>query len=346
MALIPLEGRKGESGGQALRAALTLSAVTGQGFVMTRIRANRTRSGLAPQHVVTVRAAALACSARVGGLFEGSPDLRFEPGLVSPGEFRFEVGTAGATSFVLQTLLPVLATGPAASHIFVTGGTHVPVAPSFHYVAEHWAAVVGRLGLRTEHRLLTAGFHPKGGGEVRSGVTPWTRPAAALVLDERGPLLGLRGTSGAGRVKGAPAARVRDAVAGRLWEDRRLEAEWTVLDLQAAGPGSFLLLEAVFKNGRAAFPYLGERGLRPEVLGDRAARRLLKFLESSEGAVDPLLADQLVVPLALGGGGGRITTPEVTRHLETVVAVAVAFGFSAATFGRSGGPGGVEVARC
>ena len=116
------------------------------------------------------------------------------------------------------------------------------------------------------------------------------------------------------------------------------------MDVPAASPGSFLLIEAVFEEGRAAFGFFGQRGLRAELIGDRAARTLIKFLEG-EGAVDPHLADQLAVPLALSGGGGRVTTTEVTRHLETVAAVLSQFGIPARTWGRRGGPGGLEVER-
>jgi RNA 3'-terminal phosphate cyclase (ATP) len=88
---------------------------------------------------------------------------------------------------------------------------------------------------------------------------------------------------------------------------------------------------------------LAERGLRAEVLGERAMRKLLRFLGDEEAAVDPWLADQLAVPLALAGGGGRLVTSEVTPHLETVASVLRAFGFASQAFGRRGGPGGLEV---
>jgi RNA 3'-terminal phosphate cyclase (ATP) len=86
--------------------------------------------------------------------------------------------------------------------------------------------------------------------------------------------------------------------------------------------------------------------VRAEILGDRAARHLLRFLDDEASAVDPHLADQLVVPLCLSGGGGRATTSEVTPHLETVAGIARMFGFDARVTGRRGGPGQVEVARC
>jgi RNA 3'-terminal phosphate cyclase (ATP) len=309
--LIPLDGSQGEGGGQIVRTALALSAVTGQGFEITQIRARRAVPGLRPQHLAAVRAAALACGARVGGAFDGSPDLRFEPGPVTPGDFRFEIGTAGAATLVLQTVLLPLATAGKASRVEVTGGTHVPASPSFHYLASHWRAVLSRLGVEMSLDLKRAGFYPPGGGEVGAEVRPWSRPAS-LSLETRGALVAVRGTSGSSRLTGDVAQRQRDAAQSMLWERRRMEAAWEVVDVPASSPGSFLLLEAVFEQGRAAFGLLGQRGLRAEVVGDRTARTLLKFLDG-EGAVDPHLADQLGLPLALSGGGGRVTTSEVTR---------------------------------
>jgi RNA 3'-terminal phosphate cyclase len=139
------------------------------------------------------------------------------------------------------------------------------------------------------------------------------------------------------------AQRAATAARDLLWEERRLESEWEVVEVKASSPGSFLQVEASFEPGRAAFSVLGERGLRPEQLGERAARRLLRFLEDDAAVVDPWLADQLAVPLAAGRGGGRLFTSEVTSHLATVADVLGLFGVPARSFGRRGGPGGLEV---
>jgi RNA 3'-terminal phosphate cyclase (ATP) len=342
--LIPLDGAEGEGGGQILRTALALSAATGQGFRVERIRARRTRPGLRPQHLAAVRAAGMACTAEIHGAFDGSPDLRFLPGRPTAGEFRFDIGSAGAATLVLETIAPILATAPAASRVEVIGGTHVPRSPSFHYLARHWSPVVERLGLRVPLALDRAGFYPRGGGVVRAEISPWPRPAS-LDLTRRGALVAVRGIAGQARLRGDVARRAADAARTLLWEQRRLETEWEVAELPATSPGAFVQVEAVFENGRAAFALLGERGLRAEVLGERAVRRLLRFLGDEEAAVDPWLADQLAVPLALAGGGGRLATSEVTSHLETVAAVLRAFGVEAHAFGRRGGPGGLEVGR-
>jgi RNA 3'-terminal phosphate cyclase (ATP) len=340
---LQIDGARGEGGGQILRTALALAAVTGQPFEITRIRANRTVPGLRPQHLAAVRAAALISGARVGGAFDGSPDLRFEPGVLRPGRFQFEIATAGALTLVLQTVLaPLARVGGEPSQVTVTGGTHVPASPSYHYLANHWAAVVERLGLRCSLMLERAGFYPRGGGAASAEVQPWSGATDGLVLEERGDLVTVRGTAGMGKLKADIAGALRKAAQERLWEARRLEVTWQELVVPAASPGSFLLLEAVFEKGRAAFGFVGQKGVRPEILGDRAARTLLKFL-GGEGAVDPHLADQLAVPMALGGKGGRVTTTEVSLHLETVAEILSLFGMPARTWGRRGGPGGLEV---
>jgi RNA 3'-terminal phosphate cyclase (ATP) len=294
--------------------------------------------------VAAVRAAALACGAHVRGAFEGSPDLVFEPGPVTSGDFRFEIATAGAATLILQTVLVPLARAADGSRVEVTGGTHVSSGPSFDYLARHWTAVLDRLGLRTRLELHRAGFQPKGGGELSATVSGW-EPRGSLVLEERGALREVRGLSIASRLKGAVAERQRDAAQERLWEQRRIETHWEIASPPSVSPGSFLMLEALFENGRAAFGLVGARGLRAEILGDRAARRLLKFLEG-EGAVDPHLADQLAVPMALAQTGGLVTTDETTPHMEAVAATLKHFGIGARTWGRRGGPGGLEVSRC
>jgi RNA 3'-terminal phosphate cyclase (ATP) len=345
VSLIPIDGELGEGGGQILRTALTLSAVTGQGFEMSRVRARRARPGLRPQHLAAVRAVGMGCRAEVHGAFDGSPDLRFLPDQVTAGEFDFDIGTAGSATLVLQAVLPVLATHPDPGRVAISGGTHVPRSPGYHFLARHWAPVVEQLGLRTRVVLERAGFVPRGEGRLRAETSAWARPTT-LDLTRRGALVEIRGLSASAHLKGDVARRQAEAARAFLWEQRRLESHWDVLEMPASSPGSCLQLEAVFEGGRAAFARLGERGIRAEVLGERVGRKVLRFLDDEEACVDPWLADQLAVPLALARGGGRLTTSEVTLHLETVAAVLQRFGVAATTWGRRGGPGGLEVPRC
>ena len=341
---IAIDGAGAGGGGLFLRGALALSAVSGRPFRMERIRAGALRPGLRPRHLAVVRALALCCGAEVHGAFEGSPDLRFLPGEPTGGEFSFDIGTAGASTLLLEATAPVLGTAAAASRLSVVGGTHLARSPSYHFLARHWAVVVEKLGLRLRPRLLQAGFAPKAEGRIACEVRPWARPAR-LDLSARGARVAVRGIAGAGRLKGSVAQRAADAARALLWEARRLDSDWEVIELRSSSPGSFLQVEVVFENGRAAFPAAGERGVRPELMGERAARRLLRFLDDEEAVVDPWLADQLALPMAIAGGGGRLVTSEVTAQLAAAAQLLRTFEVPCEVWGRRGGPGGLQVGR-
>jgi RNA 3'-terminal phosphate cyclase (ATP) len=339
--LVAVDGAR-ENEGIALRTALALSIGTGRGFEMSRIGERRTQPGLRPEHVSAVRAAALLCAAKVGGVFDRSPDLRFEPGPVEHGQFRFDLQGADPATLLLQALAVPLATAAAESRIEVTGGTHVADGPTAHYLMRQWVPALERLGLAVAVELRQAGFAPPGGGEVSAKVRPWTRPAPALRLDARGAFVALRGVSLGARSKAEDAQRVAEAMRAQLWESRRLEAEWEVGTLAAPSPGSMLLVEIEFERSKAVFVALGERRRAPDVTGQAMARRVIQFLDG-EAAVDPHLPDQLAVPIALGRGGGVVHTSELRAGLDRVVEVVNAFGCPARIEGRIGGPGLLEI---
>src|SRR3954463_6740035 len=107
--MIEIDGSMGEGGGQILRSALALSTVTGTPFRIENIRANRKpKPGLRRQHLTAVRAAAQICGAAVEGDAVESSKLTFRPGKVAPGDYTFDIGSAGSTTLVLQTVLPPL----------------------------------------------------------------------------------------------------------------------------------------------------------------------------------------------------------------------------------------------
>src|ERR1700687_4793935 len=139
--LVELDGSFGEGGGQILRTSLALSLLTGRPFHLRNVRARRSKPGLQPQHLMSVRAAATIGQAQSQGAGLSSKDLVFEPGAVVPGGYRFDIGTAGATSLVLHTLyLPLALRGKEPSTLTLVGGTHVLASPCFHFLQTTWRA--------------------------------------------------------------------------------------------------------------------------------------------------------------------------------------------------------------
>ena len=128
-AMIEIDGSEGEGGGQILLSALALSILTGKPFKLINIRARRTKPGLAPQHLASVRAAANISSAQYKGGQIGSAVLNFEPGTCKAGKYALGVHTAGATALILHTVyLPLALRGGGDSTLTITGKKTIKIA--------------------------------------------------------------------------------------------------------------------------------------------------------------------------------------------------------------------------
>ncbi len=306
----------GEGGGQILRSALSLSLLTGQPFRISRIRANRDRPGLRPQHLAAVRAASQVSGGQVTGDRVGSDEIAFTPGEMRPGDHFFDIGTAGAASLVVQTLLLPLALAPGSSCLTIRGGTHVPWSPCYHYLDWQWRFFLARLGIPCDLTLSMAGFYPKGGGELKARIPGDARPRP-LQLTKRGVLRAISGLSAVANLPREIAERQRSQALRRL---RTLlpdvAPDLTLEELPAHSRGTVLLLLAELEFGRACCFALGARGKRAEWVADEAVDALTAFL-NSDGVVDPWLVEQLLIPLTLADGPSSLRTSEVTAHLLT-----------------------------
>jgi RNA 3'-terminal phosphate cyclase (ATP) len=324
---IVLDGGAGEGGGQILRTALSLSAITGKPFAIHRIRQNRIKPGLRPQHREAARACAQACGAALEGAEVGSTRLEFRPQrAVTAGDHLFDIGTAGSTPLLFQTLCYPLALAGAPSQLTLRGGTHQQHSPTFHYLALVWAPAVVRLGFPVELALQAAGFYPEGGGEF----TALVRPAHAmppLDLRHRGTLLD---TAAISMVAGLPfeVAERQAARALRRLREMGIAAEAQRVPVPARlSKGSHVLLVASFERTRVGHGAVSEKGKSPEAVADEAVEAFARFLEG-RAAVDRYLGDQLLLPAALLASGlvpappgivpaTRYTVSAVTKHLRT-----------------------------
>src|SRR3989344_1293324 len=131
--MLEIDGSYGEGGGQIIRTAIAMSAIKQVPIRITNIRANRSKPGLQAQHLTGVKAAAELCNAKVSGAELGSTELTFEPGKIRFGKFRFDIGTAGAITLVLQTIIPIAAFAPSKTKFEIIGGTNVLHAPPIEY---------------------------------------------------------------------------------------------------------------------------------------------------------------------------------------------------------------------
>jgi RNA 3'-terminal phosphate cyclase (ATP) len=322
--LVTLDGSMGEGGGQILRTALTLSLLTGRPFRIVKIRANRDKPGLRPQHLTAVEAAATLGEAEVVGASVGSRDLTFRPGRYEPRDLTIDIGTAGATALVLQTLhLPLALRADRPVRVTLAGGTFNEKAPSFPFLATTWRAHLAHLGAPIALAMPSAGFYPRGGGRLEA----WIEPAELrpIVQAGRGPLVRIRGEAGVAQLPPGIAERMRAQAEARL-AARGLNAEIELVRWSGPSPGAAISLVAEHEgNAPSTFVGLGKRGKPAEAVADEAVDELLAFEDVADGAIDPHSADQVLIPLALAPGTSRYTVSEVTEHLRTNVNTIRAF---------------------
>jgi len=343
--MIEIDGSLGEGGGQMLRTALSLSCLLGKPFRMYNIRKGRERPGLAPQHLVAVRAAQCLGRAEVSGDEKGSTEISFSPRGVTGGDFEFDIGTAGSTSLVIQTLIPSLLFGRAKGRVTLTGGTHVPFSPSFHYLAEVFAPFLRRLGAELRLEIESYGFYPRGGGRIWAETTPFGEMIPLRAV-KRGELVRLDGISAVGNLPLSIAERQKNALLETLLPEVRHRNMPVRIDIQRVpgpGQGTFAFIRGEFADSVAGFTSLGARGKRAEAVGEEAAREFLAYHET-KGALDPHLADQVVLYLALCAEESVFTTSCITRHLLTNLWVIGMFReFRYRIDGELGGAGAVMI---
>lgn len=318
MNVIDIDGAEGEGGGQILRSALSLSMCTGKPVQINQIRAKRPKPGLMRQHLVCVQAAQAISGATVDGAELGSTTLRFVPGTTQAGDYSFAIGTAGSCMLVVQTVLPALMQAQAPSTLKLSGGTHNPMAPTWHFIERAFAPLLARMGVTLEGKLLRHGFYPAGGGEVELGIKPPYEGLSPFDLLQRGAQ---RAAFGECLVPGL-SRRIADRELGALgrilnWTSKQLDV---IPSRQNEGPGNALMATLEHEHVTEVFTRFGEKEVTSEKVAKLLANEVSAYMAST-APVGPHLADQLALPMALAvqasGKSGSYAVSEMTAHTWT-----------------------------
>jgi len=318
--VLVIDGDMGEGGGQVLRTALALSMCRQIPFEIIHIRARRQRPGLQPQHLTAVQAAAAISAASVEGASLGSRFLRFQPGPVSAGDYRFNIGTAGSATLLMQTLLPALMLARTPSSLHVTGGTHNPLSPPFDFFAQAFCPLLARMGIAVDARLERPGFYPRGGGIMQVTLTA-TNAFRPLRLLQRGDLHQLSARILLAHLPTHIAQRERDV----LRQSLPIADEDIMIDSAnaAVGPGNAVCVYVRSEYLTEVFSGFGQRGVPAETVAQGVISQVNDYLQAGV-PVGHYLADQLLVPMALAGGG-EFLTQQPSLHTTTNMAVIAQF---------------------
>lgn len=308
--MMMLDGSQGEGGGQILRTALGLSLVTGQAFTLNKIRAGRAKPGLKRQHLVCVQAAKAIGQAQVEGAQLGSQTLSFTPFTVQSGHYTFRIESAGSTTLVLQTVLPALMQQPTQSTLHITGGTHNPMAPTADFIQHSFIPTIGKIGLKLDMALQQAGFAPQGGGAIEAIIHPWQQ-RQHLTLNERGKLQQIRVKVVTQNIERRSAEQPVQLLQKRL----AAVSDTEILMFKGAVQGIALTVALQYADHTEVFTALGNGKQTPEQLVSPLLREI-RLYQAQAGVVGEYLADQLLLPLALGRGG-QYTASVISEHTRT-----------------------------
>jgi len=318
LGVIEIDGAYGEGGGQLVRTAVALSAITGQATRVVNVRARRDKAGLAPQHLAAVRAVAEVSGAKTEGLELRATSFTFSPGGLQGGTFCFDVGTAGSVTLVMQALLPPLLASGAEARVVITGGTDVRQAPPIDYLKEVILRHVARMGGRVRLATVRRGYYPRGGGEITVEISP--AKLSPINLSVPGALRRLKGLAHVANLPASIAERMRDTALAQLGEaTRRASIASRVLGAaEAIGPGGAIVAWAETEHTVLGAARVAERGVRAEALGEAVGRELCSDLAAGATA-DVHATDQLLVYLALAGGESSFTTRTLSSHAQTAM---------------------------
>lgn len=309
--MIEIDGSQGEGGGQILRSSLSLSICTQQPFRIVNIRANRDKPGLKRQHLTAVKAAAEICNGVVTGAELGSRELTFRPGRLTGANYSFAIGTAGSSTLVLQTVMPPLLIAPEPSTVRITGGTHNRGSPPFDFLQRAFLPQIVRMGAQVELQLARHGFYPRGGGEIVAKIQP--SALAALALNGRGERVRAYAEAYVAALPIHIGQRELEVIGqGLNWSPDQLFLRGLSNDV---GPGNAVTITIEHEHVTEVFTGFGEKGVRSETVAGAAVDEARGYIAST-AAVGEHLADQLLLPMALGQGGS-FTTQVVTEHLRS-----------------------------
>lgn len=331
--MLDLDGSN--AGGQFLRASLALSILADTPVRVENVRGDRPEPGLKHQHLAAVEALGALSGASVAGAELGATTVEFEPTDFEHRDLDVSVGTAGSLSLLFDALLPLAAVVEDPVSVTATGGTEVDWSPPLSYLSTVKLPLLRRHGLSVAVERERTGFYPAGGGRATLSLGPssWE----SFDLTARGTGYGVDVTSVASEgLRDNDVAERQARTASTVLEDDGLSVRHeTTTYAEAESPGTAVLVSLRYGQTRAGFSALGEPGRPAEDVGTAAAESALDFHESTAAVVDPYMADQLLVFLAVAGG--RVVIPTVTDHVETSRSLLEQFGVESTLEDREAG---------
>lgn len=313
-------------GGQMFRTALALSAVSLKPVKIINIKKGREKPGLQAQHLTTLNALVKLCNAQVKGNNLHSTEVEFSPKKISGQRLTANIGTAGSTSLLLQSIMLPSLFADSPITLIITGGTDVPFSPPIQAVKHSLLSVLSKMNARFKIEIKRHGFMPKGNGLIIFSSQTSLLPLKPLKLNNFSELDHIHIYSNSNDLP-KEVALLQASSAKKLLEktiDVEIVSEFSNTQ-NGNGKGSSIIICGVLQNGSILeADALGEKNLPAVKVGELAAK---KFLEefALQSPVDSHLGDQLLPFLAVANGTSEISVTKLTQHMLSNIKVIESF---------------------
>ena len=311
--MLEIDGSYGEGGGQIIRTAVALSAFTKKTIKIKNIRAKRKNPGLSYQHITAIKLIGKICDAEVIGLEKGSLFIEFHPKEIKGGDYDFDVGTAGSVTLILQACILPCLFAKEKTLITITGGTDVRWSPPIDYFINVFIPILKKMGINIEVDLIQRGHYPKGGGKVRVEISQISNSILPLTLDEFIKIIKIFGIAHNANLPNNIVERMKNSVIEKL---RGFDYDIKTEICNSFSSGTGIVLWAESPNSILGASSLGERGVRAEIVGERAINELLQEIKS-KSTIDSHMADQILPYLSLSNQDSCFLTKEISLHAKT-----------------------------
>ena len=314
--MIRIDGSYLEGGGQIMRTALSLAAITGKKFKINKIREGRPEPGIKEQHLQSIKLLSRICRGQENVSF-GDKEFEFKPGKIENEKFKAEIKTAGSTALLLNTVMPL--TFEKSLQVEVKGGgTWNKFAPPLLYLKRVLLPLLRKFGLEAEIKVEKEGFYPKGGAKLRFIGKKWEANKEIKLTDFNKPeKINIWSIATNHLKKPKVADRQANEAEKIIKEKENVAINKNIRYVEARCPGSGLL---VCDNNLLVSDSLGEKGKSSEKVAREAASNYLNGVKN-KARIDKYGADQLMVWMALAsqntGKDSKIKTSKISKHAKT-----------------------------
>jgi len=301
-----------------VRYSVSLASLLGKEIRIENIRARRENPGLRAQHLKVVQACQEICQGTVDNASVGSKEITYTPReRFNGGEYSWDIGTAGSTTMMAQTLLPLACFARKPSKFRLEGGLFQDFAPSAYHMKFVLLPLLRRMGVRAELDIIRPGYVPRGAGIIEIRVEPVAK-LKAVSLTEQGEIVGIKGIALSSHLKEKRVSQRMAEECQKVLRSHGYRAEIEQIeDESSLQEGAALAIYAETSLGnRLGSDRAGRPGRSSESIGRYVAERFIEDVKTG-AAVDRYIADQLIIYAGLAEGVIRYSIPRVTEHVET-----------------------------